>query len=140
MNFRDPSAQKLFFQRIKSSYETAKNFKRSVDFFPKGFFDIERIFRFQHTPSNLQSSTTTTSYRRCNNKNRKQKKNIFNIFKIYIILINVQYFSWCGLAQSKVRASPSAPAFIERVNKAIVEQASPAYSDHSMITLRNINN
>ena len=46
MNFRDPSAQKLFFQRIKSSYETAKNFKRSVDFFPKGFFDIEQFFRF----------------------------------------------------------------------------------------------
>ena len=31
------------------------------------------------------------------------------------------------LARSKVRASPSAPAFIERDNKAIVEQASPAY-------------
>ena len=44
------------------------------------------------------------------------------------------------IAQSKVRASPSAPAFTERVNKAIVEQASPAYSDHSMITLRKINN
>ena len=44
------------------------------------------------------------------------------------------------LAQSKDRASPSAPAFIERDNKALVEQASPAYSDHSMITLRKINN
>ena len=49
---------------------------------------------------------------------------MYNIF-------SYNYFSWCGLAQSKVRASPSAPAFTERVNKAIVEQASPAYSDHS---------
>ena len=135
MNFRDPSAQKLFFQRIKSSYETAKNFKRSVDFFPKGFFDIERFFRFQHTPSNLQSSNTTTSCRRYNIKNRKQQKNIFNIFKFYIILIIVQYFSWCGLAQSKVRASPSAPAFIKRVNKATSRTttsiASGSFYDHS---------
>ena len=61
--------------------------------------------------------------------------NFISFWELYNIF-SYNYFSWCGLAQSKVWASPSAPAFTERVNKAIVEQASPAYSDRSNKTSR----
>ena len=134
-----------FFQRIKSSYETAKNFKRSVDFFPKGFLILNDFSDFSthhqiYSPLPPLLAVEDTTSRTENNRR------IFLIFLNFISfwqLYNIfpyNYFSWCGLAQSKVRASPSAPAFIERVNKAIVEQASPAYLDQSMITLRKINN
>ena len=135
-----------FFQRIKSSHETAKNFKRSVDFFPKGFFLILNDFSDFSTHHQIYSPLSPLLAVEDTTSRTENNRRIFLIFLNFISfwqLYNIfpyNYFSWCGLARSKVRASPSAPAFIERVNKAIVEQASPAYLDQSMITLRKINN
>ena len=135
-----------FFSKELNQVTKQRKILKEVLIFSQRVFLILNDFSDFSTHHQIYSPLTPLLAVEDTTSRTENNRRIFLIFLNFISfwqLYNIfpyNYFSWCGLARSKVRASPSAPAFIERVNKAIVEQASPAYLDQSMITLRKINN